>query len=130
MGWEPLHSSCHWNHPECISRLLSAGADVNAPTAGGKYSYINSRLLKIINFVIFLDQTPLHIASSISHCKKMLQLLLLHPDVDPFIKNKSGDYPQDIAKRTGIYNYIFKMSDPAINYIKSKSFMENPFMTH
>lgn len=78
-------------------------------------------------FCLFLEQTPLHIATSISHCKKMLQLILLHPDVDPFVKNKSGDFPRDIARRTGIYDYLFDTTEPAINYIKSHEFTVNPF---
>lgn len=75
------------------------------------------------------DQTPLHIATSSSHCKRMLQLLLLHPDVDAHSKNHSGDIPKDIARRQGIYDYLFEISDAAINYIKSPSFTENPFMS-
>lgn len=76
----------------------------------------------------FVDQTPLHITASVSHCWKMLQLMLFHPDIDPFVINKSGDQPKDVARRSGIHEYLFDMTEPAINYIKSHEFTVNPFM--
>ncbi|XP_077291616.1 ankyrin repeat domain-containing protein 49-like [Arctopsyche grandis] len=108
MGWQPLHSACHWNHPDCIGRLFAAGADVNAHSSG--------------------DQTPLHIATSLSHCWKMVQLILLHPDIDPFVLNKTGDVPKDIARRSGVHEYLFDMAAPAITYIKSQEFTVNPYI--
>lgn len=128
-GWEPLHSACHWNHPSCVARLLAAGADVNAHSNGGnRTAFVSFARPRYLVLFSLSDQTPLHIATSVSHCRRMLQLLLAHPDVQPFVKNKSGDSPRDLARRTGIYDYLFDAADPAISYIKSMAFTVNPFI--
>ncbi|XP_014216933.1 ankyrin repeat domain-containing protein 49 [Copidosoma floridanum] len=95
--WQPLHSACCWNNVECAAILIAQGANVNAKSKG--------------------DQTPLHLVSASSHNSPCLQLLLLHPDTDPHIKNSSGDTAFDIAKRTGKHYPLFEIIEPCLNEI-------------
>ncbi|XP_001604411.4 ankyrin repeat domain-containing protein 49 [Nasonia vitripennis] len=95
--WQPLHSACCWNNVDCAAILVQHGADVNAKSKG--------------------DQTPLHLVSASSHNYPCLQLLLLNPDMDPSVKNISGDTAYDIAKRTGMYYPIFEITEPCLNQI-------------
>ncbi|RZC36667.1 Ankyrin repeat domain containing protein [Asbolus verrucosus] len=96
LQWEPLHSCCRWNHIESAQILLAEGADVNAPSEGG--------------------QTPLHIAASHGACYDMVQLLLMHPYINPNLKNISGETAFDIARRSSKYRNVFDMVDPLLDY--------------
>lgn len=95
--WQPLHSACCWNNVDCAAILVQHGADVNAKSKG--------------------DQTPLHLVSASSHNSPCLQLLLLNPDMDPSVRNTSGDTAYDIAKRTGKYYPLFEITEPCLNQI-------------
>ncbi|XP_023026468.1 ankyrin repeat domain-containing protein 49 [Leptinotarsa decemlineata] len=95
LKWEPLHSCCQWNNKECAAVLLQNGADVNAESEG--------------------KQTPLHIAASHGTSYDTVQLLLMHPFIDPSIKNNNGETAADIAKRSSRYYNIFEMVDPLID---------------
>lgn len=96
-GWQPLHSACCWNNIECAAALIANGADVNAKSKG--------------------DQTPLHLVSASSYNSPSLQLLLLHPDINPHLINSSGDKPEDIAKRTGKYYPLYEIVESCLNDI-------------
>ena len=96
-GWQPLHSACCWNNVECAALLLQHGADINARSKG--------------------DQTPLHLASASSHNSPALQLLLLHPDINPQLVNSSGDTAEQIARRTGKFYPLFEVIEPCLNEI-------------
>ena len=96
-GWQPLHSACCWNNVECAATLIAHGANVNARTKG--------------------NQTPLHLVSATSHNAACLQLLLFNPEIDPFVKNSSGDTAYDIAKRTGKHYPMFEIVEQCINVI-------------
>ncbi|XP_012252615.2 ankyrin repeat domain-containing protein 49-like [Athalia rosae] len=96
-GWEPLHSACCWNNVNCAALLIANGADINSKSKG--------------------DQTPLHLASASSHNSPTLQLLLLHPDIQPQLLNSSGDTAEQIAKRSGKYYPLFEMTEPCLNVI-------------
>jgi len=96
-GWQPLHSACCWNNVECAAVLIAHGANINAKSKG--------------------EQTPLHLASASSQNSPCLQLLLLHPDTNPFLKNSSGDTAYEIAKRSGKYYPMFEITEPCLNEI-------------
>ncbi|XP_018328199.1 ankyrin repeat domain-containing protein 49-like [Agrilus planipennis] len=98
MLWQPLHSACQWNHKECVLRLIQHGADVNAASEGG--------------------QTPLHIATSHGTSYESVQLLLMHPYINPNILNNNKETPFDIAKRASNYYKMFEMTNPAFNGIR------------
>ncbi|XP_069692291.1 ankyrin repeat domain-containing protein 49-like isoform X2 [Periplaneta americana] len=86
-GWQPLHSACKWNNVRCVAKLLEHGADVNATSKGASNSY----------------------------AKDTLQMLLLHPDIQSNLKNRSGELPIDLARRCGRYEYLFEIAEPCIN---------------
>lgn len=65
--------------------------------------------------VFFLDQTPLHIASTVSNCRSTLVTLLASPNIDAKIKNNSDEIAEQIALRTGPSYPLFQMSDKALN---------------
>ncbi|XP_053567638.1 ankyrin repeat domain-containing protein 49-like [Bombina bombina] len=90
-GWTPLHSACKWNNTSVASFLLQHGADINAQTKG---------LL-----------TPLHLASGNRNSRQILELLLMNRYVKPHLKNKLEETPYDIARRTDVYHYLFKIAD-------------------
>lgn len=96
-GWQPLHSACRWNSYRCASLLLDAGADINALSNGG--------------------QTPLHLAASHSNAVETLKLLLFRHDLNPTLRNASGDTAEEIARRSGSISYLFQLVDPSINII-------------
>lgn len=77
--------------------LIANGADINARSKG--------------------DQTPLHLVSASSHNSPALQLLLLHPDINPRLVNSSGDTAEQIAKRTGKYYPMFEIIEDCLNVI-------------
>lgn len=95
--WQPLHCACCWNNVECAQLLIANGADINAKSKG--------------------DQTPLHLASASSHNSPALQLLLLHPDINPHLVNSSGDTAEQIATRTGKYYPMFEVIQDCLNNI-------------
>ncbi|CAH1169642.1 unnamed protein product [Phaedon cochleariae] len=95
MQWQPLHSCCQWNHVDCAAVLIQNGADVNAKSEG--------------------SQTPLHIAASHGASYDTVQLLLMHPYVDPSIRNNNGETAIDLARRGSRYYNIFEMVDPLLN---------------
>ena len=91
-GWTPLHSACRWNRAACVEILLNWGSNVNKPTVG--------------------NQTPLHLAAVCPNSNKTLQLLMLHPDIKPMIKNCQEDTPLDIAKRNSNAVEVFDIALP------------------
>lgn len=95
--WQPLHSACCWNNTKCAEALIANGADVNAKSKG--------------------DQTPLHLVSASSHNSPALQLLLLHPDINPCLVNSSGDTADQIARRTTKYYPIYEIIESCLNEI-------------
>ncbi|KAI4470573.1 cyclin-dependent kinase inhibitor 2c-related [Holotrichia oblita] len=97
MQWQPLHSCCHWNSKDCAIRLIQHGADVNATSEG--------------------NQTPLHIAASNGAQYDTVQFLLMHPYMEPYIKNRNNETAFDIAKRSSKYYRMFEMVDPIIQGI-------------
>lgn len=92
-----MHSACCWNNIECAEALIANGANINAKSKG--------------------DQTPLHLVSASSHNSRALQLLLLHPDINPYIVNSSGDTADQIARRTTKYYPMFEIIEPCLNEI-------------
>ncbi|KAL0119808.1 hypothetical protein PUN28_007921 [Cardiocondyla obscurior] len=95
--WQPLHSACCWNNTECAEALIANGADINAKSKG--------------------DQTPLHLVSASSHNSPALQLLLLHPDTNPYLINLSGDTAEQIARRTTKNYPMYEIIEPCLNEI-------------
>ncbi|CAG9854488.1 unnamed protein product [Phyllotreta striolata] len=95
MSWQPLHSCCQWNNVKCAAALIRHGADVNAKSDGG--------------------QTPLHIAATHGASYEMVQMLLMHPYIDPYIKNVNGETPKDIATRSSRFYNILEMADPLLD---------------
>ncbi|XP_050316125.1 ankyrin repeat domain-containing protein 49-like [Anthonomus grandis grandis] len=95
MQWEPLHSCCQWGNFKCAAVLIQHGANVNAVSEGG--------------------QTPLHIAATHGKNYDVIQMLLLHPYINPFIKNNSGETAADIARRSSKYYNVFDMADPLLS---------------
>lgn len=70
-----------------------------------------SNVLQRINFV---DQTPLHIASTVSNCRSTLVSLLSSPNIDAKLKNNSEEIAEQIALRTGPSYPLFQMSENAL----------------
>ncbi|XP_054277898.1 ankyrin repeat domain-containing protein 49 [Macrosteles quadrilineatus] len=91
-GWQPLHSACKWNNAECAAKLLAYGADVNALTDG--------------------DLTPLHTAASNSYARDCLELLLMHHNIRPDMKNHVNETAFEIARRSGKYAGLFEITEP------------------
>ena len=91
-GWIPLHSACRWNRASCVQILLNWGSDVNKPTIG--------------------NQTTLHLAAVCPNSSDTLQLLMLHPDLKPMIKNCQDDTPIDIAKRNSNAYEVLNLAMP------------------
>lgn len=44
-----------------------------------------------------------------------VQLLLMHPYINPNLKNNSGETAADIARRSSKYYNIFDMVDPVLD---------------
>uniref|UniRef100_A0A2I3GFG6 Uncharacterized protein n=1 Tax=Nomascus leucogenys TaxID=61853 RepID=A0A2I3GFG6_NOMLE len=87
-GWTPLHSAL-------ASFLLQHDADINAQTKG---------LL-----------APLHLAAGNRDSKDTLELLLVNCYVKPGLKNNLEETAFDIARRTSIYHYLFKIVEGCTN---------------
>lgn len=64
-------------------------------------------------FMRVTDQTPLHIAASVSKCRSSAMTLLFHPDIDPDLLNNCNEKAAEIAKRSGRAFPIFQMADTA-----------------
>lgn len=60
-----------------------------------------------------LDQTPLHIAASVSNCREMAMTIMLQPNVQPHLINNSKETAADIARRTGLTFPVFEMAHSA-----------------
>lgn len=80
--------------------------------------------------ILFSAQTPMHLASAISHCKSTLLILLLREDTVDIAKksNNSGQNPEELARSHSIYGPLFEMVSPAASYIKSIAFTCNPYV--
>ncbi|CAO2636098.1 Ankyrin repeat domain-containing protein 49 [Lemmus lemmus] len=94
-GWTPLHSACKWNNTRVASFLLQHDADINAQTKG---------LL-----------TPLHLAAGNRDSRDTLELLLMNRYIKPGLKNNSQETASDIARRTSVYHYLFKIVEDCTN---------------
>lgn len=72
----------------------------------------------------------MHLASSISHCKSTLLILLLREDITDIAKmaNNAGETPKQLAQRNGIYSPLFEIIYPAASYIRSLAFTCNPYV--
>lgn len=70
-------------------------------------------LLKPMNNFVIVDQTPLHIAASVSNCREMAMTLMLNPNVQPHLTNNSKETAADIARRTGLTFPVFEIAHPA-----------------
>lgn len=68
-------------------------------------------LIKILN--AHLDQTPLHIAASVSNCREMAMTMMLNPNIQPHLINNSNETAADIARRSGLTFPIFEMAHSA-----------------
>lgn len=81
-------------------------------------------------FLFVTAQSPLHLATAISHCKSTLLLFLLRDDTIEIVnkKNNSGETPETLARSHGIYAPLFEMVCPAASYIKSLAFTCNPYV--
>lgn len=89
-GWTPLHEACNHGWREVASKLLQAGAMVNARGLD--------------------DETPLHDAASNGH-KSVVRLLLEH-GADVHAKNRKGRTPYDVAT-VDVAAYIREHTSPA-----------------
>lgn len=76
-----------------MALLLQHNANVNAQTDG--------------------DQTPLHLAASVSNCRATAMTLLLDRKIKAELKNNSHESAADIARRTGLTYPIFCMGRKA-----------------
>lgn len=80
------------------------------------HSLLPFQELNKIESNLFSDQTPLHIAASVSNCRATAMALLMHPDIDPEIKNNCNELAIDLAKRTGLSFPVFNMGHPAYRH--------------
>lgn len=96
--WQPLHCACKWDKVDAASLLLQNGADINAQTKGG--------------------QTPLHLVSSNREACQTMELLLIHPHIDPSLKNDLGETAYDIAARCCAHSAMFEIVEDCIRFIK------------
>jgi len=92
LEWHPLHSACRWNASSCVEILLNQGANVNAQTRG--------------------CQTPLHLAAFSGNSRSTLELLLMHPYIQPDVKNCQQDTAKDIALRNKNSPELFDLTLP------------------
>jgi len=99
--WKPLHSACRWNAAACAEILMAWGADVNALTQG--------------------NQTPLHLAAFAGNSRDTLQLLIMHPDLNPLSFNCQQDTAKDIALRNGNCVDLFELVQPHVREGRRRS---------
>lgn len=66
--------------------------------------------------MFILGQTPLHIAASHGANYETVQLLMMHPFINPYLKNNNGEAPVEIARRSSRYYNIFDAVDPLLDY--------------
>eukprot|EP00794_Sanderia_malayensis_P018856 gene18855-20756_t len=97
-GWQPLHCACRWNELDAALLLLENHADINSQTNGG--------------------QTPLHLAATSEDNARLIEMLLVHPSINPKLKNNLNETALDIALRTGPHYKIFELVDESINIKK------------
>lgn len=62
---------------------------------------------------MFSDQTPLHIAASVTNCRETVMALLLHPGIKPDLLNNSNEKASEIARRSGRSFPMFQMAHSA-----------------
>ena len=99
--WTPLHSTAAWgqHHAACV--LLSYGANINAQTQGG--------------------QTPLHLASCPEEeSLPLLEMFLLHRQLDVSLKNNVGETARDLALRSSRYHALFETCDEGVNFLHQR----------
>lgn len=65
-----------------------------------------------LKIYISTDLTPLHLAAGNSYAKETLELLLMHHDIKPEIKNNSNETAFEIARRSGRYYNLFELVEP------------------
>lgn len=87
-GWQPIHSACRWSQVEAVALLIDAGADINAKTNGGI--------------------APIHLASEQSN-RKLLELILFHPDTEVAAKTDAGETAYQIAYRSSPLYRLFHL---------------------
>lgn len=56
--------------------------------------------------------TPLHLAAEHSKSEQLLKLLLANPELVYGSKDKAGDAPIDIARRSGRNDVLFEAVEP------------------
>lgn len=59
------------------------------------------------------QQTPLHIAATVSNCRETAMTLLMEPNCNTGALNNSGETAAEIARRTGLSYPIFEMGHSA-----------------
>ena len=99
-GWTPLHSACRWSNARAASLLLSCGACINAQTHS--------------------QQTPLHLAAANMDSKSVLELLLMHKDVDTSLRNSIGETAYTVCQRSNPFYYLFEIAQDHVNCLTAK----------
>lgn len=87
-GWQPIHSACRWAQVEAVALLLDAGADINAKTEG--------------------SLAPIHLAAEQNN-RKLLELILFHPDTDVNAKTDAQEVAYQIAYRSSPLYRLFHL---------------------
>lgn len=87
-GWQPIHSACRWAQVEAVALLLDAGADINAKTDG--------------------SVAPIHLAAEQNN-RKLLELILFHPDTDVSAKTDAQEVAYQIAYRSSPLYRLFHL---------------------
>ncbi|KAJ8981387.1 hypothetical protein NQ317_002581 [Molorchus minor] len=133
--YTPLHRACYSNHIEVVKYLIQCGADIGAKTdmqwepLHSCCQWNNKECALILIQKRCRYQTPLHIAASHGVSHETVQLLLMHPYIDPTIKNNSGETAADIARRCSRYYNIFDMVPEMNRKLKDVSDTIVPFKT-
>ena len=85
-GWTPLHLAAALNVPDIVETLLSHDAqdDSNSEPAANAQNKAGS--------------TPLHVAAAKARDPEIVRLLLEHR-ADPWLRNKKGQLPFDLAEK-------------------------------
>ena len=61
-----------------------------------------------------LEQTPLHITTSVSSCRNTLVSLFMNENVNAELKNNSNEIAAQIARRTGLTYPLFQMAHSSL----------------